>query len=150
VRVAFGSFVLDGERHQLVRDGREVHLSRKAYELLALLIQERPRVITKGELHERLWPSTFVSDATLASLVAELRRALDDPARQHHVVRTVHGVGYAFDGDVTEASAQTARRRSIAPLWMSWNRERQHMPSLCAACWMPVPFCSAEPTCRSN
>lgn len=68
----------------------------KAYDLLALLIGESPRVVTKTELHERLWPGTFVSDAALVSLVKELRRALEDRDRRRPIIRTVHRVGYAF------------------------------------------------------
>lgn len=72
----FGPFVLDRARHQLLDDGREVHLSPKAYEFLRLLLAERPRALSKAELHERLWPGTVVTDATLASVAAEVRRAL--------------------------------------------------------------------------
>lgn len=122
--IAFGSFVLDTERHQLLKAGREVHLSRKAYDLLTLLVQARPKVMSKGELHERLWPGTFVSDATLASLVAEVREALDDPARQHRFIRTVHGVGYGFDGEATETAATTTLPRAVNSLWLNWGDQR--------------------------
>ena len=94
--VRFGSFCLDLPRRQLVRGAEAVHLTPKAFDLLALLIGEAPRVVTKPELHERLWPGTFVSDATLVSLVKELRRALEDCDRHRPIIRTVHRVGYAF------------------------------------------------------
>jgi DNA-binding winged helix-turn-helix (wHTH) protein len=92
----FGAFVFDADQRQLSRDGRAVHLTAKAFELLVLLIAEAPRVVRKGELHDRLWPDTFVSDVTLAGLIKELRRALDDRDRTAPLVRTAHGVGYAF------------------------------------------------------
>jgi DNA-binding winged helix-turn-helix (wHTH) protein len=44
-------------------DLQPVHLSPKAYELLGVLVDTRPRAVAKRELHERLWPSTFVSEA---------------------------------------------------------------------------------------
>jgi len=77
-------------------DLRPVHLSPKAYELLRVLIETRPRAVAKSELHDRLWPSTFVSEATLASLVAEVREALGERGREARFIRTVHGFGYAF------------------------------------------------------
>ena len=98
--VRFGAFGLDPDRRQLSREGADVHLTPKAFDLLALLVDEAPRVVRKGELHERLWPGTFVSDATLVGLVKELRRALDDRDNSAPILRTAHGVGYAFAAPV--------------------------------------------------
>jgi DNA-binding winged helix-turn-helix (wHTH) protein len=81
-----------------------VHLSPKAYELLCVLVEARPRAIAKSELHESLWPSTFVSEATLASLVAELREALGERGREARFIRTVHGFGYAFSALAQEGA----------------------------------------------
>ena len=61
-----------------------------------LLVADAGRVITKKELHERLWPDTFVSDATLVGLVKMLRRTLGDHDARAPIIRTTHGVGYAF------------------------------------------------------
>ena len=79
-----------------------VHLSPKALDLLILLIRERPHVLSKADLHARLWPDSFVSDASLAMLVAELRAALGETARHPRCVRTVHRHGYAFLSLATE------------------------------------------------
>ena len=76
--VRFGTFVLDSDRRQVMRGDAVVHLTAKAFDLLVLLVDEAPRVVRKAELHDRLWPDTFVSDAALGALVKELRRALDD------------------------------------------------------------------------
>jgi DNA-binding winged helix-turn-helix (wHTH) protein len=94
--VRFGSFTLDAARRQLTRDGDVVHLTPKAFDLLALLVGEAPRVVPKTELYERLWPQTYISEATLVGLVKELRRALDDHDAGAPVIRTAHRVGYAF------------------------------------------------------
>jgi hypothetical protein len=60
--------------------------------------------LTKDEIHASLWQGTFVSDGTLTSLVAELRDAIGDEARAPRFVKTIHGYGYIFSGDVvTEA-----------------------------------------------
>ena len=78
-----------------MRAAREIHITPKAFDLLVLLVDEAPRVVRKTELHERLWPDTFVSDVTLVGLIKELRRALDDRGSDARVIRTAHGVGYA-------------------------------------------------------
>ena len=78
MRVRFGSFVLDFEARQLERGGHPVHLTPKALELLELLVERRPNAVSKAEIHDRLWPDTFVADVNLPVLVHELREALED------------------------------------------------------------------------
>lgn len=102
VRIRFDCWTFDSGTRQLVRGRRATRLSPKAFELLGHLLERRPDACSKQELFERLWPDTFVSDATLASLVAELRRALRDSSRKPRFLRTVHGFGYAFCGEALE------------------------------------------------
>jgi len=104
----FGSFTLDTAVRQVRRSGQPLHLTPKAFDLLTLLVAESPRVVPKGELHERLWPGTFVSDATLVGLVKELRKVLDDRDRSAPIIRTAHGVGYAIARVVTRELARPA------------------------------------------
>jgi DNA-binding winged helix-turn-helix (wHTH) protein len=104
VTVRFGPFTLDSARRLLTRGGTPIHLTPKAFDLLALLVVEAPRVVPKGELHERLWPGTFVADATLVGLVKELRRALEDHDQRAPIIRTAHRVGYGFCLDVAEGT----------------------------------------------
>jgi DNA-binding winged helix-turn-helix (wHTH) protein len=107
-RVHFGPFVLDSGRRQLLRDDAAIHLTPKAFHLLTRLVAVSPIAASKEELQELLWPSTFVDEANLSVLVAELRAALGDDARHPRYIRTVHGFGYAFASEVTEESRQHA------------------------------------------
>ena len=102
MRLLFGVYVLDPETRQLFRGGEPVHLTPKAFDLLLQLVKARPRVLSKTELQERLWPDTHVVEGNLPNLVAEVRTALGDDARSPRCVRTVHGVGYAFCGEAVE------------------------------------------------
>lgn len=102
VRFRIGDLTFDPDTRQLLRGGEAIHLSPKAFELLKTLIEHRPRAVSKNELHQRLWPATFVSEANLASLIAEVREALGDKARQPRFLRTVHRFGYAFSGEAVE------------------------------------------------
>jgi DNA-binding winged helix-turn-helix (wHTH) protein len=104
VKVRFGEVRFDGEARQLFRRQDAVHLSGKAFELLKLLLERRPAALSKAEIQEHLWPDTFVSEANLPTLVTEIRDAIGDDARQARFVRTVHGFGYAFSGEVTDDS----------------------------------------------
>ena len=119
MRIDFPPFALDDEQRRLLKDGADVHLSIKGYELLKFLLEVRPRVVTKAELHDRLWPTTFVSDATLNSVVAEVRAALGEPARGARFIRTVHGVGYAFSGEVVDGRAERPTTPCAIVCWLT-------------------------------
>jgi DNA-binding winged helix-turn-helix (wHTH) protein len=105
MHVTFDRFELDVPRRVLAENGAPVHLSPKAFRLLEVLVERAPHAIAKTELSDAVWPSTFVEESNLASLVAELRTALGDRPRESQFVRTVHGFGYAFCCDVTPAAA---------------------------------------------
>jgi DNA-binding winged helix-turn-helix (wHTH) protein len=109
----FGPFLLDEAQRTLTRSGVEVHLTPKAFDLLMVLVAEAPRVVSKNELHKRVWPGTFVSDATLVGVIKELRRALDVGDEKASSIRTVHRVGYAF-----ARSVEPERSREQAWHWI--------------------------------
>ena len=96
----FGDCTFDRERRELRRSGAVVHAGPKLLRLLELLVDARPRALTKDEIHTLLWPDTFISEGTLTSLVAELREAIGDQARAPRLVKTIHGYGYLFCGEV--------------------------------------------------
>jgi FHA domain/Transcriptional regulatory protein, C terminal len=74
--------------------------------------------VPKAELQERLWPSTFVEETNLASLVAESRRALRDTAANPKFLRTVYGFGYQFIGDINPGIG-SRRSDALRPrLWL--------------------------------
>lgn len=113
VRVTFGDFEFDSGRRVLTRHGRIVPLSPKAFQLLELLLDRRPEAVSKSEFLEHLWPGTFVSDASLHNLVAEVRAALIDTARPPRYIRTFPRWGYAFHGEVGDAPE--AGVRAVGP-----------------------------------
>ena len=104
MRQSFGECVLDRDRRELTRNHLVVHTTPKLLTLLELLIDAAPRAVTKDEIHRAVWPGTFVAEATLSSLVAELRDAIGDDARAPRLLRTVHGYGYAFIGAVARTA----------------------------------------------
>jgi DNA-binding winged helix-turn-helix (wHTH) protein len=99
MRLASGDWVFDSDTREVIREGAAVPLSPKAFDLLELLIRRRPKAVSKADIHQHLWPGTFVSPANLANLVVELRAALGDDARHPRVFRTVARFGYAFAAD---------------------------------------------------
>lgn len=117
MRTRFDPFVLDTETRQLVRGASPLHLSPKAFDLLCILVQHRPKVIDKNELQSRLWPDTYVVEGNLNVLIGEIRRALVDVPREPQFIRTVHGVGYAFCGAAEDVSDTAVPSRAV-PCWL--------------------------------
>jgi DNA-binding winged helix-turn-helix (wHTH) protein len=118
----FGDFTLDLDTRQLSLDRGEVHLSPKAFALLAFLLENRSRAVSKADLQQHLWPSTFVEETNLASLVAEIRRVLGDSPSAPTFVRTVYGFGYRFVGEVVaEAIARPRAGTLPARLCLEWS-----------------------------
>jgi DNA-binding winged helix-turn-helix (wHTH) protein len=102
--IRFDDFELDEGRRQLLRRGEPLRVPAKQFLLLQILIERRPNAVPKRELHDRLWPNTFVSDVNLPSLIADLRTTLGDDAQAPRFIRTVHGFGYAFCGTLDAAA----------------------------------------------
>ena len=124
MRARFGPFILDSEMRQLVRGGREIHLSPKAFDLLSVLIARRPTVVPKADLIAQIWPDTFVVDANLNVLVGEIRRALDEDTQTPRFIRTVHRVGYAFCGDAADSSGSSPAADVDRPRFWLLGRNR--------------------------
>jgi DNA-binding winged helix-turn-helix (wHTH) protein len=124
VRLSFGPCTLDLDTRQLLRNGKEIHLTPKAYLLLETLISERPKVVSKADLQQRLWPDTFVVEANLSALVAEIRTALGDRAQAPRFIRTVHGFGYAFCADAMIESGARAVTTESPSCWLEWGKRR--------------------------
>jgi DNA-binding winged helix-turn-helix (wHTH) protein len=115
MRLRFGDVTFDTGRRALFRGPQRVPLSPKAFRLLELLLARRPDAVSKAEILETVWPDVVVSEGSLAALVKDIRKVLGGGAEESPFLRTVHGFGYAFDGEVDEVPdrAPTARRHVL-------------------------------------
>ncbi len=115
----FGPVAVDFVRREVTVGGVPTHLSRREFELLALLLTPARRVWTRDELIDRLWPDRDLSDSrTLDTHVHRLRAKLEpDPAAPRYLV-TVRGVGFRIDPDGRPAAPVADRdgRRGPGPL----------------------------------
>lgn len=115
----FGDAAFDTTARELRRAGQPVHLTTKAFDLLAILLAERPRVVRKQELYDRLWSDVIVVEGNLTVLVAEVRAALGDEARR--VIRTVHRIGYAFAAEAMVEQERAAPEPGAPAHLLVWN-----------------------------
>ena len=121
MRLSFGFWTLDSARRQLLRGDAVVPLSPKAFDLLRLLAESSERAFSKAEIHEQLWPETFVTDGNLALLIAEIRRALEDDAQQPRYIRTVQRFGYAFCATIVKGETGAVPVAGTRHGWVVWG-----------------------------
>lgn len=96
--IGAGPVRMDVERHVVSVDGEQVSLPLKEFELLEMLLRNAGRVLTRGQLIDRVWGSDYVGDTkTLDVHVKRLRSKIEpDPSSPQHLV-TVRGLGYKFE-----------------------------------------------------
>jgi DNA-binding winged helix-turn-helix (wHTH) protein len=121
MRVRFGPFVFDSETRQLLDDGRALHLSPKSFDLLQLLIEHRPAVVSKNTLQDHVWPDTFVDEANVGNAVAEIRKVLGDDPKSPTYVATVARRGYRFCADAGDIAVRGGAERRPLQWWLTWN-----------------------------
>lgn len=139
----FGSFRVNPAERLLTHAGQPVSLTPKAFETLVVLVQNAGHALDKDELLKRLWPDTFVEEATLAKQVSTVRKALGDGENGSRYIETIPKFGYRFVAEVrrieaAECQAATpvtparyelpamphtgrARTRHAPPLPMKWR-----------------------------
>ena len=103
--VAFGAVVVDFVRREVTVEDRQTHLSRREFDLLAVLLSPAGRVRTRDELIDLLWPDRYLSDSrTLDTHIHRLRAKLEPEPTEPQYIVTVRGVGFRIDPDGTRAA----------------------------------------------
>ena len=111
----FGDFVLDAKRYELRRQAEVIPVEPQVFDVLAMLVANHHRCVTKQELFDSVWGGRFVGEAALSSRIMAARRALGDDGESQHYIRTVRGRGYRFVGTVTENDAAGADTATEEP-----------------------------------
>ena len=121
MKVRFGSFVFDSTTRQLLDGARPAHLSPKSFDLLQVLLEHRPALVTKTELQDRVWPDVAVVEANVANAIAEIRRVLRDDPKSPAYVCTVSRRGYRFCADAEAIGAAPETRPRVLRWWLNWR-----------------------------
>ncbi len=112
---AFDDIRLDTDAHELTRAGKVVPLEPQTFALLHTLIANRDTVLSKDDLADAVWRGRYTSDATIASRIKSARQALGDDGKRQRYIKTVHGVGYRFVGNLQpQDNMQGVKTTSIA------------------------------------
>jgi len=102
-RYRFSEFVLSPRRRVLLRDGRELPLIPRYFDLLVFLVVHRSEAVHRRDIFDRVWSDVVVSDSALSQAIRTIRRTLGDDSREPRFIRTVSRHGYQFVwAEVTE------------------------------------------------
>ena len=96
----FGAFELDLDKAEFREEGEPRPLQPQVFALLAFLVENRERLVSKDEIFENVWDGRFVSDSALASRIKSARKALGDDGQAQAFIKTIHGRGFRFVADV--------------------------------------------------
>ena len=105
---SFAHFELDLAAVELRAGGAAVSVEPQVFALLALLVENRERLVSKDELIEKVWDARVVSDAAIASRVKSARQALGDDGKSQRFIKTIHGHGYRFVAEARASRSATA------------------------------------------
>jgi DNA-binding winged helix-turn-helix (wHTH) protein len=103
MKYAFDEWILDLDAFELRRDGEQIPLQPKVFDVLRHLVEHRDRVVPKSELLDQVWPDVHVNDNAVTWCITHLRKALGQERGQKKPIETVHGRGYRFTAGVHRA-----------------------------------------------
>jgi DNA-binding winged helix-turn-helix (wHTH) protein/TolB-like protein/Flp pilus assembly protein TadD len=109
---AFGPFLLDTRERRLLRDGKVIPLTLKAFDLLQVLVENQGHLLQKEELLRRVWPDAIVEENNLTVTISALRKALDEGPTDRQYIETVPRRGYRFVADFRASAEPTETARS--------------------------------------
>jgi DNA-binding winged helix-turn-helix (wHTH) protein/tetratricopeptide (TPR) repeat protein len=110
----FGPFELDLATVELRKGDKACSLEPQVFALLALLVENRERLVSKEEIIDKVWDGRVVSDAAVASRVKSVRQALGDTGKSQRFIRTIHGQGYRFVADARASRGTAARSAEVS------------------------------------
>ena len=108
----FGDFLLDPHERRLVRAGEGVELTARYLDVLALLVREHGRLVSKERFFEEVWAGVPVSEEALTQAIRTLRRCLGDTASSPRFIETVPKHGYRFIAPVGSGKHEAAPARA--------------------------------------
>ncbi len=111
----FGAYTLDADRCELHIGADRVELEPQVFSVLSYLVEERGRIVTRGDLISTIWNGRFVSDSTVNSRIAAARKVIGDRGRSQSMIRSFPRRGYRFVGDV-QTEGQPSDQSSVVPL----------------------------------
>ena len=118
----FEGFELDTDRYELRHRGQPKAVEPQVFALLTMLVENRHRMVPREEIISAVWAGRAVSDSALSSRIKSARQALDDDGDAQRLIRTVHGQGFRFVGEVESAAAPAPEPAPAPTAVREWAR----------------------------
>ena len=117
MRYLFEDYALDTSRRELLRRGEPVLLEPQVFDLLAYLVQNRDRVLTKDDVFSAVWNGRLVSESALTTRINAARAAVGDSGQEQRLIRTLRGRGFRFVADVSEIGEGRVEQSPATTFW---------------------------------
>ncbi|MEJ2345710.1 MAG: alpha/beta fold hydrolase [Gammaproteobacteria bacterium] len=111
----FDDFQVDTVAFEIRQRGRRLAVEPQVLDVLIALLENRNKVVTRQDLLDRIWKGRVVSDAALSSRIKSVRQLLGDNGSRQRYIRTIHGRGFRFIGDVTGSGDGAAQAGEAPP-----------------------------------
>ena len=113
----FDQFELNLPDVTLTRQGQVITVEPQVFDVLATLVSRNEQLVTKQDLVDAVWGGRFISDSALSSRIKSARAALGDDGKQQRLIRTIHGRGFRFVGEVKikAANQPNPSKKSLEP-----------------------------------
>ncbi len=100
MEIKFNKTTIETQTYLIQQGGKPVEVEPKVFDLIIYLIENRNRVVGRGEILENVWSSVVVSDTSLNNRIKSARQALGDDGQSQHTIKTIHGRGYQFVAEI--------------------------------------------------
>lgn len=97
----FAGFTLNSAKRTLFHETKEIKIKDRDFEVLLFLIESAPRHCSPDEIIENVWGGTTVSNNSVEKIITNIRKLINDKAKEPLFIKTTHGKGYSFIGEVT-------------------------------------------------
>ena len=109
-----GTIEVDPANFVLTDSGKIVSVEPLVFDLIVCLIENRGRLLTRQELIDKIWGGRIVSDTSLSNHIKSARKALGDDGHTQRFIKTIHGRGYRFVGEIEEVASQGGTEKTAA------------------------------------
>jgi TolB-like protein len=146
VSIRFEDCAVDADRRELRRNAGLVHVGPQVFDLLAYLVCNRHRVVTKDDLVEAVWAGRVVSESTLTSHINAVRKAIGDSGKEQRLIRTIPRKGFRFVGEVKDAQTDLVLGAVTPPLTEASAAGALALPDRPSIAVLPFTNMSDDPT----
>jgi pimeloyl-ACP methyl ester carboxylesterase/DNA-binding winged helix-turn-helix (wHTH) protein len=131
VQFQFDDYELDDRAFELRLRGTPCSLEPQVFDVLSYLVQNHDRIVPRQEMLDHIWPDHFISEAALNSRLMAARRAIGDNGKDQRLIKTIHGRGFRFVGEVRSYdSAQATPPGPAEPAALSSSLPSWEVPGI--------------------